>query len=265
MQKSGKHKIVIVGCGNVAWHLAKHFAFLKSHQTYIYNHKPNGLLNEFKSKLNCLTFSSLNDIIADADFYFICVTDKYISATAKKIKGINRNAILIHTSGSAKIEELGNVINAAVFYPLQSFSKSNDVDWSETPIIIEAKKLAVKKSVSNLAKLFSKQVVSLNYKQRLKLHLAAVFVNNFTNALFVAAGDLIAKKTDKKKIEILLPLIKQTVFKIINTDARAAQTGPAKRKDNSVMNKHLELLSDDANLKRIYKDLSRLITKQQTK
>jgi predicted short-subunit dehydrogenase-like oxidoreductase (DUF2520 family) len=97
------------------------------------------------------------------------------------------------------------------------------------------------------------------------LHLAAVLVNNFTNALFVAAGDLISKKSGNKQLKILLPLIKQTVFKVESIDPREAQTGPAKRNDNSVMKKHLKLLSDNTDLQNIYKQLSHLVVKQQTK
>ncbi len=265
MQKSVKHKIVILGCGNVAWHLAKHFSNLKNFQVYIYNHHENVLLNDFRTKLKCSTSDSFNDIIADADFYFICVTDKFISSAVKKINPINTNSIIMHTSGSAKIEELGKLNNIAVFYPLQTFSKSIDVNWNDTPIVIEAKKISVKKKIIVLAKLFSKNVVSLNYKERLKLHLAAVLVNNFTNSLFVAAGDLIEESSVNTKFKILLPLIKQTVIKIENSDPRSVQTGPAKRNDDTVMKKHIKLLSQDRSLKKIYKQLSELIVKQQTK
>jgi predicted short-subunit dehydrogenase-like oxidoreductase (DUF2520 family) len=265
MQMSAKHKIVIIGCGNVAWHLAKHLYHLKNCKLYIYNHRSNPLLNEFKLKFKCKTDPSLKNVISDADFYFICVTDKYVPETVKNIAIINKNAVLIHTSGSLKMEELGEFNNTAVFYPLQSFSKNIDVNWKEIPIIIEAKTITIKKKILGLANLFSNNVVILNYKERLKLHLAAVLVNNFTNALFVAAGDLISKKSGNKQLKILLPLIKQTVFKVESIDPREAQTGPAKRNDNSVMKKHLKLLSDNTDLQNIYKQLSHLVVKQQTK
>ncbi|MEO6303414.1 MAG: DUF2520 domain-containing protein [Bacteroidia bacterium] len=258
MQNSGKHKIVIVGCGNVAWHLAKQFHQLKKYELFIYNHKANNLLNDFKTKLKCSTHTSLDKIIPDAEFYFICVGDKFISSVSKKIK--TKNGIIVHTSGSIKIDELGNKENVGVFYPLQTFSKSDEVNWKETPIIIEAKDPGTKNKILNLAKLFSASVSSLNYKERLKLHLAAVMVNNFTNALFVAADDLVSTN-----MKTLLPLIKQTVLKIEKLEPLAAQTGPAKRKDTTVMKKHLKLLSGNKEMQKIYKQLSNLILKQQNK
>ncbi|MDO8999924.1 MAG: DUF2520 domain-containing protein [Bacteroidota bacterium] len=262
MQKKLKHKIVIIGCGNLAWHLARRFSGLKNYELFIYNHKPNTLLNDFRTKLKCTTHSSLANIIPDADFYFICVTDKFVSQVAKKINLNKPISILIHTSGSLKINELGNKANTAVFYPVQTFSKQDEINWKETPIIIEAKNKIVQTKIAKLAKLFSENSINLDYKQRLKIHLAAVLVNNFTNALFVAAGDLIPKNSGNK---FLLPLIKQTVLKIEHMDPLLAQTGPAKRNDSVVMKKHLKLLSQNEELKYIYKQLSELIVTQQTK
>ncbi|MBL7919474.1 MAG: DUF2520 domain-containing protein [Bacteroidia bacterium] len=260
MQKQARHKIVIMGCGNVAWHLAKQISSLKKYELFVYNHQPNNMLNDFKTNLNCNVASNLNKIINDAEFYFICVGDKFISTVAKKIK--ITKGIVIHTSGSLKINELGGHKNAAVFYPLQTFSKQDKINWEETPIIIEAKNAVVKNKLNTFAKQFSNDVNFLNYNARLKLHLAAVLVNNFTNALYVAANDLIS---ENKKSKLLLPLIKQTGLKLNNLDARAAQTGPAKRKDETVMKKHLKLLSGNDDLKKIYKQMSNLIIKQQTK
>ncbi len=260
MQKQARHKIVIIGCGNVAWHLAKQVSSLKKYELFVYNHQPNNLLNDFKKKLKCNTAANLNKIITDAEFYFICVGDRFISSASKKIK--STNGIVIHTSGSLKIDELGGHKNAAVFYPLQTFSKQDEINWKVTPIIIEAKNTVVKDTLTNFAKQFSNNVNTLNYKSRLTLHLAAVLVNNFTNALYVAANDLIS---ENKKSKLLLSLIKQTVLKLDKLDARAAQTGPAKRKDETVMKKHLKLLSGDSDLKKIYKQMSNLIIKQQTK
>ena len=262
MRERAKHKIVIIGCGNVAWHLAKQICKLKGYEVFVYNHKPNSLLNDFKTKLKCKTASSLNNIITDAELYFISVSDKFISTAAKSIKVNKPGAIVVHTSGSVKLDEIKAHKNTGVFYPLQTFSKQDEINWKETPIIIEAKDTTVKNKLTGFAKQFSGNVNSLNYKERLKLHLAAVLVNNFTNALYVAANDLIA---EQKQTKLLLPLIKQTVLKLNKLDAHKAQTGPAKRKDEPVMKKHLKLLSGNADLKKIYKQMSSLIIKQQTK
>jgi len=266
MKTQTRQKIVIVGCGNVAWHIAKHLVGLKGFEVLVYNHKQNPLLNEFRTKLRCAVKIGLDDVIADAAVYFICVTDKFIPEVSEQVVIKNPNAILVHTSGSAKLEDLGKRIHpTGVFYPLQTFSRDAKITWSSVPIIIESGSRDSEHVILHLADKFSRTVISLDYKKRLKLHLAAVLVNNFTNALYVSAFDLVNRDSTSKDLnfDLLIPLIEQTTEKIKMLEPRAAQTGPAKRKDEVVMKKHLELISKQTDLKKIYKQLSKLIVKQQ--
>jgi len=268
MEKEAKQKIVIVGCGNVAWHIAKHLSSLKKFQISVYNHKENPLLSDFKTRLKCKVEAGLKNVEPDASMYIICVTDQYISKVSSKLAIKNPNAVLIHTSGSAKLQDLGTRIHSTgVFYPLQTFSRDAVINWKKVPILVESENRDSEHTLLHFADLFSKSVISLDYKNRLKLHLAAVLVNNFTNALYVSAFDLINRDATSKDLnfEILLPLIEQTTEKIKTLEPRAAQTGPAKRKDESVMKKHLDLISKQNDLKKIYKQISKLIVKQQEK
>lgn len=259
-------KIVIIGCGNVAWHIAKHLQALKTHSVFVYNHQPNEALNDFRATLKCNIAVGLENMIADADFYFICVSDKSIADVASKIVIENKQAVLLHTSGSARLKDLGNhAFATGIFYPLQTFSKADSIQWNEVPVIVEAETPKVQAKITQLAKQFTKTVKVLDYKERLKLHLAAVMVNNFTNALYVAASEFIGEPNNKEDLSILLPLIKQTTLKLEHISPKAAQTGPAKRNDELVLKKHLSLLSKQTDLKKIYKQLSKLIVHQQEK
>lgn len=264
MKKQAAQKIVIIGCGNVAWHIAKHLRSTLKAEVFVYNHKENTKLLPFKTILKCKVAVGLDKIINDAAAYFICVTDKYISGVANALEIRNPNALLVHTSGSAKLQDLGDRIHStAVFYPLQTFSREASIDWKEVPILIETGNKNSEKTVLRLAGQFSHTVLKLDHKQRLKFHLAAVLVNNFTNALYVSAFDLL--ETDNKKLDfkLLLPLINQTTAKLRTLKPRDAQTGPAKRKDEQVMKKHLALIPKESHLRKIYKQLSKLIASQQ--
>ena len=266
MEKQVKEKIVIIGCGNVAWHIAKHLKFLKQYDVFVYNHAENVLLNDFKTKLKCKIGVGLENVVSNASIYLVCVTDKFISKVAQKLNISNPNALLLHTSGSTKLEELGNrVQNTGVFYPLQTFSRDSEINWTKVPVIIESESRDAEHRILYLADRFSETVVRMNYKERLKLHLAAVLVNNFTNALYVCANDLIHRDASSEELsfEILLPLIEQTTAKIKTLEPRSAQTGPAKRKDETVMKKHLQLISKQSDLKKLYKQFSKLIANQQ--
>jgi predicted short-subunit dehydrogenase-like oxidoreductase (DUF2520 family) len=264
MAKLKKQHIVIIGCGNVAWHLAKHLSELNKFEITIYNHKANTFLNEFKTQLKCNTHVGLNQIITGADFYFICVADSFISSVSKKIVPHNKESIVVHTSGSIAVEAIEtDCYCKAVFYPLQTFSKTADINWKKTPILIGANNTHTFKLVNNLAKLFSKHTLQVNYTQRLNIHLAAVLVNNFTNALYVEADHQLKKLNVDFKI--LLPLIQQSVNKLHHLKPLEAQTGPAKRGDKAVIKKHTKLLKTDKQLKNIYNELTELIISQQTK
>lgn len=265
MNIQATNKIVIIGCGNVAWHLAKRLSFLKKYNLFIYNHQKNAALQDFKSELKCKTQANLNNMITDADVYFICVSDNYISQVSQKIKCSTKyGAVVVHTSGSTRLSAIKTTCaNQGVFYPLQTFSKKDKVKWSEIPIIIEANNSMAKKRITFLARHFSTKTLYLDYTERCRLHLSAVLVNNFTNALYMAAADLLQQGSTQARFDLLLPLIKQTTRKLERLSPLEAQTGPAKRNDKLVLDNHIKLLSENPDLRRLYRGFSKLIMKQQ--
>jgi predicted short-subunit dehydrogenase-like oxidoreductase (DUF2520 family) len=260
-----RQKIVIIGCGNVAWHLAKQLSALKKYDLLVYNHQPNPALKDFAKLPGCKTFSNLNHVSDVADYCLVAVSDSSISKVETKINLKKPGALIMHTSGSAELSDLGDrAHNSSVFYPLQTFSKGDRVDWKNIPIIIEADNEAVRNQTREFALQFSNHIVFADYKKRLRIHLSAVMVNNFTNALYNAAVDVLnEKKSDRHTIELLLPLITQTVNKLQRLSPQEAQTGPAKRGDELVIEKHLQILEKKTELKKIYKNLTKLINKQQ--
>ena len=130
-------------------------------------------------------------------------------------------------------------------------------------VLIEAEKEEGSKLLHELAASVSDSVREVNSAERLKFHLAAVLVNNFTNALYSAAENYINAQTHNGNFKLFLPIIEQTALKIKGMSPLAAQTGPAKRGDKKVMRAHLELLTSDRELQKIYRQLSSLIQQQQ--
>lgn len=257
-------KVALIGCGNVAWHICAHLCRQKKIRLHVYNHRHSPSLESLRHEFNCQVFPDLGHIETDADYYILAVSDSKISETARKIKPHKVNALLVHTSGSVDLDSLGERVHAtAVLYPLQSFTRLNHTNWNEVPVILEADNKTSLNAAKTLAALFSKHIFSASHKERLHLHLAAVLVNNFTNALFAAAYDVLGNK--KKNFTLLMPLIANTVSKLDTMIPAQAQTGPAKRNDRNVMKKHLKMLKDDKDLSKIYVMMSELIKTQQTK
>lgn len=256
-----RKQIVIIGCGNVAWHLAKHL--YKKFDLFVYNHKANPQLTEFKKEFNAQTYSSIKKIIPNADAYFVCVTDSSIASVIKTISIPPASNVLI-CSGNFDLASVKTKLkNLSIFYPLQTFSREDKIKWKDTLIVIDSVSKAAFIKAQGVSTYFSNQIVESNYEQRLKLHLAAVLVNNFTNALFVEADTIMHSLRKDLSIKTLLPLIKQGTKKLKYMSPKAAQTGPAKRKDQVVIEKHLGILKNNKELKQIYTLLSELIAKQQ--
>ena len=241
--------VVLLGGGNVAFHLGK--AFLKANNVnlvQVYNRSISAIKHlESKTKIT----DSINNL-HDADVYVISVTD---AAIKKIVKKINSKAVVVHTSGSVAMQVLAKQEHFGVFYPLQTFSKERNIEFENIPICIEANSKKDLKVLNTLAASISNNIHFISSEQRQQLHTAAVFVNNFTNHLY-HLSNIICKKHDVDS-SILLPLLEETAAKAIEIPAFDAQTGPARRGDTQIIEKHLENLTESN--KEIYKLLSQSI------
>lgn len=243
--------VVIIGYGNVAHHLTS--AFLKAKNIVVkqvYNRSLNKLNN---LKIKILKTNKLSELV-DADVYIIAISDDVISDISTKL--VAKKALIVHTSGSVDIKSLHNK-QRGVFYPLQSFSKEKEVDFNEIPFCLEAENENNYLLLQQLATSIGKKTYRINSEQRKYLHVAAVFVNNFTNHLYTIGNDICS--TNNIPFEILHPLIKETSAKINYLLPKDAQTGPAKRSDQKTIENHLQLLNKQQ--KEIYSLLTKSIKK----
>ncbi|MEZ0129489.1 Rossmann-like and DUF2520 domain-containing protein [Flavobacterium sp. LBUM151] len=244
-------KITLIGSGNVAQHLIK--AFDKSETIEIAQ-----VFSRKKETLASLVdFDKIVDDFQDlkeADLYIIAVTDNAIAEVSAQLPFINQ--LVVHTSGTASIETLDDKNRKGVFYPLQTFSKNKDVDFSIIPICLEAENTFDFRVLDTIAKSISKAVFPINSEQRKALHVAAVFVNNFTNHLYQIGQEICEE--NQVPFEILKPLIQETADKINTLSPVDSQTGPAKRNDSTTIDAHLEYLTNE-NQKNIYKILTQSI------
>ena len=245
-------KIVIIGSGNVAYHLAKAFQENKIPVSQLFGRNENDL--KFISEKLQIPFSTSQ--LQDADLYLICVSDGSISEVSKLIT--KENCLVAHTSGSLPKEILEGNYRKASFYPLQTFSKSKDLDYKEVPFFVESDDENDLELLKNLALNISKKVMISSYEKRKYIHLTAVFACNFVNHLFARAKEI----SDSQEIpfDYFLPLIKETTQKIEILEPKLSQTGPAIRNDERVLKAHEELITDEEQLK-IYKIMNESIKK----
>lgn len=243
-------KVVLLGAGNVGFHL-----FCAMHK-----HPQIEVIQWYnRSKRATQTFADqtaiTNDInaIATADVYLMCIADDAIAEISDQLS--HREGIIAHTAGSIPMEQLKMHKNYGVFYPLQSFSKQRAIDFSNLPFCLEANDQKNLNTLEQLAGCLSQNVKRVDSKQRKTLHLAAVFVNNFTNHMYTIGEQLC--KENKLPFSLLEPLIVETTEKIKQLSPTDAQTGPALRNDQKTIDHHLAQLP--SNLKELYKNLSKSI------
>ena len=245
-------KIVILGSGNVSYHLTKAFTEKNISIAQIFGRNEADL--QAISQKFLIPFSTKE--IEDADLYIIAVNDDAVSNLSKKI--MKENCLVAHTSGSLPKEILNGNFRKASFYALQTFSKYKDLDYSEIPFFVEAENSDDFETLKNLALKISKNVMRSDYEKRKYIHLTAVFACNFVNHLYARAKEI----SDSQAIpfQYFLPLIKETTSKIEKIEPKLAQTGPAIRNDEKVLQLHEDLIKDEQHLK-IYQMMNESIKK----
>jgi predicted short-subunit dehydrogenase-like oxidoreductase (DUF2520 family) len=247
------HHIVIIGSGNVATCLGKslHSKGINIKQVY----SPN--LQHANKLANMLASQAINNfskMVTDADLYLICVNDNAIEQVANSLTF--EPGMVAHTSGSIGIGALARFKQCGVFYPYQTFTAGREINLMEVPFCIEGNTPETTQSLKQLAFALSNTVFEVNSPQRLQLHLAAVFANNFVNYFYDIAHNLLTNSG--LTFDILKPLLAETLNKAIEIGPHFAQTGPARRGDFNVIKRHCELLNNP-DLEKLYSFVSQNI------
>jgi len=250
-------KIILLGAGNVGHHLYNAFNktsqidlsqwYCRDSRTILYDNPNTEIINDLSK-------------IKNADVYIICVSDSYIGKLSNQINISGK--LVVHTSGSIDYTEINNKNRRGIFYPLQTFSKNKKLDISKVPICIESEKTQDLILLENLSKKIGCKSYKINFEQRKKIHLAAIFSNNFANHMFTIAKEIL--DDENLDFNILKPLIDETVDKIHKLDPENAQTGPAIRKNNEIITNHIKSLNND-DYKKLYVLMTKLIQEKHGK
>ncbi|MFY9153314.1 MAG: DUF2520 domain-containing protein [Prolixibacteraceae bacterium] len=240
---------VIIGAGNLATQLALSLQEKAVPVRQIYSRTIESA-RELAEKVNADFTNDLSQIYPDADLYVIAVKDSAIQEVLENLS-LDENSLIVHTAGSVSMQVLdGFSLNYGVFYPLQTFSKVRKVDFSVIPICIEANHPWSLVKLQELAAILSGTVRQINSEERKTLHLAAVFANNFVNHFYAVSANILQDK--HLNFDLLKPLILETAEKVQSLQPVDAQTGPAQRNDEAVINAQLNLLQDRPEFQKIY-------------
>ncbi len=251
------HRISFVGAGNVAWRLAH---ALKDGGFSIVDIWSRTIDSAAKlaDLVDANAVERLDDLSKDIDVLVIALPDAAIVNTAAALKGMD--CLVVHTAGTMEMKVLKPYFSKiGVFYPLQSLSKNRAIDFRKVPLCVEAEDASSEALLFEWGSQLSSSVYRVSSAARKKLHLAAVFVSNFVNHLYVLGSDILAK--EDLPFDLLLPLIEETALRLHDAKAQKVQTGPAIRNDIPTIHAHLDILSEkhSENLADLYKLLTKSI------
>lgn len=270
-------KIVLIGAGNLATHLGKALHAAGHDMVQVFSRTMQSA-ETLASLLDAEPLTDIAQVRDDADVYIFSVKDSAlvqlvaqlcrheadglvedgaVNALRKAKKG-EHERVFLHTAGSMPMSVFkGMAQHYGVLYPMQTFSKQREVDFSIIPCFVEANDEFAQKQIEGLAREISGRVYELSSEDRKYLHLSAVFACNFANHCYAISQELLEEHGIP--FDVMLPLINETAAKVHEMKPKDAQTGPAVRYDENVIGKQSKLLENHPHFKKVYDSMSKSI------
>lgn len=251
---NGTTKIVLIGSGRVAWHLGRRLKEKGLPVAMVISRREEAARG-LAGALGAAWATDFSGLMPDADWVIVAVRDDAIPAVAEGLAPYVQNALVTHTSGGVEGKILAPWFGRfGVFYPLQSFSMERAPVWSKIPFCVDASLPEDLLFLKKMAKRIGNVVWQINDEERARLHVAAVFANNFTNHCFAIAEKLLDET--RLPFELLYPLMEETLHKALQDSPARMQTGPALRGDLETLRKHLRLLEAHPRWQELYRKIS---------
>ena len=248
------NRVGFIGAGHLAWHLAWRMQYQGLDVAEVWSKTP-AHAKQLAARTGASPVMELSELNPDLDLWVLAIPDHAIPEVVQQLPAVK--GLVVHTSGTVSIDALANAGHAqGVFYPFQSFQKSRSIHWDEIPVFIEGSTIESAQQLFEMAESLGTQPQLLDSEERIKVHLAGVLANNFSNFLFSKAYDWLENAGVNP--EVMLPMLEETVARLRDLHPMDAQTGPARRNDTSTMERHLALLAQQPDMAEVY----RLISKQ---
>lgn len=243
-------KIAIVGAGNVAYTLCKVLKDKEINPYCIYV-RDAAKAEKMHQDLDVETVSDYEKVLK-SDFLIIAVRDDEISEVASHL--VDYKGLAVHTSGTKPSEVLNCIERYGVFYLPYTMSKERDISFDDVPLLIYANSPEDMIRLNGFAEQLSSKVRYCDDEQRKVIHLAAVYVSNFTNVM-LGIGDKLLKENGLS-LDLMRPLVMEMMKKSFEISPEKALTGPARRGDIQTILDHEEMLVNSPKELEIYKVLT---------
>lgn len=251
----------IIGAGNLAFNLAANLK-VRGHSLEIVLSRSVASAEALVEHWQGVPSGNMDQPLPqDLDLLFLSVPDQEIAGVAQALSGrVGAQTCVVHCSGSMDIEELAPFgERAGVFWPIQTLTKDSVANFETIPIVIETRSLSAP-VLTPLAHSLSDSVSEMDSTARCKAHLGAVLASNFANFMWTLSEE--TQTGQSTGFELYIPLIQEQARKAIRFGPGDVQTGPARRHDETTLQKHLDLLKDQPELQELYRLVSEEIGKR---
>ena len=248
--------VTLIGSGNVATWMAQRLqSSSRFPVTQVYSRKLENA-QRLAELSGAQAIDDLKALNSDNQIFIFALADNAYETVLPQLPF--RLPAAFMTSGTVSCQCLKDYADHyGVIYPLQTFTKTQDMSELEVPLCLESEFAGDHKVLMwELARELSPTCHEVSETQRAQMHVAAVFACNFSNAMYQVAYKLLEERG--LPFEILLPVLRQTVEKVSQMTPMEAQTGPAVRGDLNVMQAQMEEL-EDGQLRELYRIMSDLI------
>ncbi len=253
-------KVSLVGAGNVAWHLG-HLLYHRGYRIVQIASLRQASGERLAHLLRARWVPAHQAIFEEEDLVLVCVPDKVLFSQWRLTTA--SDVVVAHTAAAVPVQRAGSAYRRnAVFYPFSSFTYGQPLKRSDFPIFIEAEHHPDAVMLHRVAQQLTGKSHASDADQRLRIHLAGVFANNFVNYLLKIAFDLVSPF--EYTTDILGPILEETIHKALSIGPENAQTGPALRGDLNTLQLHQRMLEATPQWKELYQLISDLIQRQKS-
>lgn len=231
------NRINIIGSGRVANKLALYLS--QTTEILSVHSLEADRLRNLAQIINAKAVSKISELDSNAELNLIAVSDDQIDVVAQ---GLDKDIPVVHTSGSVSVDVFKGFKDAGILYPLQTFSVDRVIDISKIPFLLETNNPMFMEELKEFTlSRFSSNIYEVDSEKRSRIHIAAVFASNFCNHLWGISEEILGK--EGIRLDLLEPLISESIQKVMVEGSRSSQTGPAVRGDQGVLNSHIETLT----------------------
>ncbi len=241
--------VVIIGSGNVATVMGGRIVAAGHEVLQVVGRRGAELLAQ---EWGCAYTTQWSEVTREGELYIVALSDTALAGLGEVLQ--LPGSLVVHTAGAVAADVLRPVSERyGVLYPLQSLRREIR-PFPEFPLLIDAARQADLSLIENFAGSLSGQVRRADDASRLKLHVAAVLINNFSNYLYTLSAEFC--RQEEVDFSLLLPIIRETAARVERYPPQEVQTGPAIRGDAGTIRRHLEVLASYDDIKELYRVFS---------